>query len=164
MEAKNSKHLALAETLHWENSQRTRMNPWFFEGCKLPGTSGSLILIFFNYPEPVLLFWYVKYLELVVLWFWFFQHTQSRWSFDSDVSNTQNQILDSEFLNYLELVVIRKIKCPPNTGFLATFHLHTYMESSKFSYWKPMPCSEEYWAFWLRTWLIRKIWMEDKLD
>jgi hypothetical protein len=52
VEAKNSKHLAPAPTRHWENSQRTRKNPWFFEGCKLPGTSGSLILIFFKKPEP----------------------------------------------------------------------------------------------------------------
>jgi hypothetical protein len=100
-------------------------------------------------------------------WFFnsdFFPHTQSQWLFGSDFSNTQNWILDSEFLNYLELVVIKKIKCPPNTGFLTTFRLHTYMESSKFPYWKPMPCLEGYWTFWLRTWVIRKLWMEDKLD
>jgi hypothetical protein len=57
---------------------------------------------------------------------------------------SQNQLLDSEFLSYPELAVIKKIKCPHNSGFKTTFHLHTYMESSKFSTWKPMPCSEEY--------------------
>jgi len=51
--------------------------------------------------------------------------------FDSDVSNTQNQILDSEFLNYLELVVIKKIKCPPNTGFFKHISVaHLYGEFS----------------------------------
>jgi hypothetical protein len=42
----------------------------------------------------------------------FFPHTQSQWLFDSDVSNTRNRILDSEFLNYLELVVIKKNQMP----------------------------------------------------
>ncbi len=107
-----------------------------------------------------------------------FLNNQNWWFFNSDFFHTPRasgclilmfQIprtgsLIPNFSNYLELVVIKKIKCPPNTGFLTTFHLHTSTESSKFSYWRPMPCLEEYLHFGLSTWLIGTIWMEDKLD
>jgi hypothetical protein len=53
--------------------------------------------------------------------------------------------------------LLKKIKCPPNTGFLTTFHLHTYMESSEFPYSKPLPCLVEYLHFGLSTWLIGRI-------
>jgi hypothetical protein len=80
-------------------------------------------------------------------------------------SNTQDRILPSEFVNYLELVFIKKIQIPTQHWFLkTTFHLHTYMGSSKFSCWKPRPWLEEYLHVRLSTWLIRRIWMEDKLD
>ncbi len=53
-------------------------------------------------------------------WFFhseFFSHTQNHGCLVLISSNPQNQLLASEFLNYLELVFIKKIKCPPNTGF-----------------------------------------------
>ncbi len=49
---------------------------WFFQGFEITETSGCLILIFSKYLELVILwFWFFspKYLELAVLRFWFFE-------------------------------------------------------------------------------------------
>jgi hypothetical protein len=66
---------------------------------------------------------------------------------------------------YLNLVIIKKIQMPTQHRFWkTTFHLHTCMKSSIFSYWKAISCLEEYLTFKPCTQLIRKMWIGDKLD
>jgi len=72
VEAKNSKNPAPAPAQHWDKCQRTKKNQWIFRGCKIPRTSGSLILIFSKIPRTDLFF----YFDVSKIWNWWFFETK----------------------------------------------------------------------------------------